>query len=49
MNNAINLDLTFALKDNVLVSIANVARGLACECVCPACNGPLIAKKGPVS
>jgi hypothetical protein len=49
MNNAINLDLTFALKDNVLVSIANVARGLACECVCPACNGPLIAKKGQVN
>lgn len=28
--------------------INEVEQGLACNCVCPGCGGPLIAKKGPV-
>ena len=37
--------LTYALnKDNSLVYIKDVPNGLACECVCPCCKEPLIAK-----
>lgn len=32
--------------DNTIVSIQSVIRGLACECVCPECNVPLVACKG---
>lgn len=39
--------LTYALdKDNRLVSIKNVVRGKACNCFCPKCKKPLLAKKG---
>ena len=40
------LNLTYALKNNLLVHISDVERGKNCQCVCPACNEPLIAKKG---
>jgi hypothetical protein len=37
--------LVFALNNlGVLVSISEVANGLACECICPNCNDPLIAR-----
>lgn len=38
--------IVYALKDNELVSINDVERGLKCACVCPACGEPLIARKG---
>ncbi len=38
--------LPFALKNNTLVDINDVPSGLACNCTCPGCGEPLIAKKG---
>ena len=40
------LNLTYALKDGIITSISNVESGLKCGCVCPACDMPLVAKKG---
>lgn len=40
--------MTYALKDGNLVSINDVESGLACNCVCPACNKKLVAKKGKI-
>lgn len=40
--------LPFGLKDGKLVNVGQVDRGLACGCTCPACSGPLIARKGDV-
>lgn len=34
--------------EGVIVSIESVVRGLACECFCPQCSGPLVACKGEV-
>lgn len=33
-------------KSGKLVTVDQVEKGLACDCVCPECNMPLIAKKG---
>lgn len=41
-----SLNLTYALKDGVLVHISQVSSGLQCGCKCPACVETLIAKKG---
>lgn len=38
----------YGLKDGKLLFIADVARGLACECVCVSCGQPLIARKGAI-
>jgi hypothetical protein len=38
--------LKYGLLNDGLVHINEVARGLACNCVCPFCKSPLIAKKG---
>ena len=38
--------LTYALKNNNIVSIDDVESGLKCGCVCPACGEALVAKKG---
>lgn len=40
------LNLTYALKDEVITHISKVERGLKCGCVCPACGERLVAKKG---
>lgn len=40
--------LTYALKNNNIVSIDDVESGLNCGCVCPACGEPLVAKKGKI-
>lgn len=32
--------------DGRLISVAEAARGAACECICPKCSRPLIARKG---
>jgi len=39
--------LVFGLRNGSLLHVADVERGLACECSCPACQEPLVAKKGP--
>ncbi len=38
--------LPFGLKNGILLSINDVERGLACDCICPSCKSKLIAKKG---
>jgi ssDNA-binding Zn-finger/Zn-ribbon topoisomerase 1 len=40
------LNLTYALKDEIITHVSEVDRGLKCGCVCPACGERLIAKKG---
>lgn len=40
--------LQYALKDNILVSVDQVEKGLACNCICPSCKSQLIARKGEV-
>lgn len=40
------LKLPFGIKDGKLVEVSQVARGLDCGCVCPACGYRLIARKG---
>lgn len=39
-------NLIYGLKDGHLVHIDHVERGLACECICPACGERLLARKG---
>ncbi|USK69189.1 competence protein CoiA family protein [Peribacillus asahii] len=38
--------LPYGLKNGKIVYISDVESGLKCNCVCPSCNGQLIAKKG---
>ena len=40
--------IQYALKDNVLVSVDQVEKGMACNCICPACKSQLVARKGEV-
>lgn len=47
------MDITlipFALRkvDNHIVDVAEVEHGLACGCICPSCQSPLIARKGDI-
>jgi hypothetical protein len=35
-------------KDGRMISIEVVESGLACECICPECEGPLVAAKGEI-
>jgi len=42
----LKIKLPFGLKNNDLVHISEVKKGLECNCVCSACNHPLIARKG---
>lgn len=41
-----NFKLPFGLKDGELLHVADVERGLSCECVCPSCGHHLVARKG---
>lgn len=38
--------LTYAVRDGHLVHIGEVVSGLKCNCVCPSCGNPVIARKG---
>lgn len=38
--------LPYGLKNGELVHVSTVEKGLKCECLCPACKHPLIARKG---
>lgn len=37
------------VSDNRLVDVQSVPRGLACNCVCPSCELPLMAKQGAIN
>lgn len=41
-------ELIFALKDEKLVSIDDVEKGVQCGCTCPYCGEKLVAKKGNI-
>ncbi len=48
---ACNLTLktpSFGLRNGKIVSVDEVDSGLACDCLCPACHQPLVAKKGAI-
>lgn len=38
--------MIYAYKGSSIVNISDVESGLKCGCICPACNKPLVAKKG---
>ena len=38
--------IPFGIKDGRLLHVDNVERGLGCDCVCPCCEAPLIARHG---
>lgn len=38
--------LIFGVAEGQLVHVSGVERGLLCECLCPLCREPLVAKKG---
>lgn len=42
------LNLIYALRNNELVHVSDVERGIKCECKCPACDGTLVARKGMI-
>ena len=42
------VELRFGEKNGKIVHIAEVQSGLECGCVCPACQTPLIARKGDI-
>ena len=44
-----DVGLAFGRRQGKFVHISDAARGLACDCVCPACGDPLVAKKGPTT
>lgn len=39
-------EIPFGLKNGILYEPLQVERGRACNCICPSCKKPLIAKKG---
>ncbi|MXW11495.1 MAG: hypothetical protein F4X84_03555 [Synechococcus sp. SB0662_bin_45] len=40
------LGLYYGIREGELLHISQVPRGLSCGCVCPACHGLLVAKRG---
>ncbi len=38
--------IPYGLKEGHLLRINQVSRGLTCDCICPFCYNPLVAKKG---
>lgn len=43
------LKLPFGMKNGKLVQVSDVESGLKCNCFCPACGHPLVAKKGQIT
>ena len=41
-----HLNLIYAIKDGIGISIESVESGLKCNCTCPSCGAVLVAKKG---
>jgi ssDNA-binding Zn-finger/Zn-ribbon topoisomerase 1 len=42
----IDKSFTYALKNGKLININQVGSGMSCGCLCPACGGSLIARRG---
>lgn len=40
--------IPFGRRNGEMVGAHRVKNGRACDCVCPSCDGPLIARQGPV-
>ena len=38
--------LPFGLKNGEIIDVSKVQNGLRCDCICPSCKSPLIARKG---
>jgi hypothetical protein len=41
---ASTLKLPYGLRDGNLIHISEAANGLACQCICPGCSAPLVAR-----
>lgn len=41
--------LLHGIKNGEIVNISSVESGLVCDCLCPACKTPLVAKKGGIN
>lgn len=42
------MKIPYGLKNGKLVHISEVESGAACQCICPTCNAPLVARKGSI-
>lgn len=40
------IKLPYGLRDGLVMHVSEVEGGLACNCVCPVCESPLVARKG---
>lgn len=38
----------FAIRNGVIIDVAEVSSGLQLDCLCPACHEPLVARKGEI-
>ena len=41
------LKIPYAERAGALILVAEVPSGLQADCFCPACKGPVVARKGP--
>ena len=48
MHNETPLRLCYGVREEKLLHISEVSRGLACGCACPSCGDRLVARQGPV-
>lgn len=46
--NTSSFQTPFGLRDGKLIHVNDLPRGLDCGCVCPACGGALVARKGDI-
>jgi hypothetical protein len=44
-----DIKLPFGLRNNELIHISKAQSGLSCECYCPKCTSPLVARKGNIT
>lgn len=43
------MEIPYGLRGETLLHVSEVERGAACGCVCPACGGNLVARKGEIN
>jgi hypothetical protein len=49
MNELSLIPFGFRLSDKQFVDVSEVERGRKCNCICPSCNTPLIARQGEIN